>query len=173
MALPREYEGEICPLARSLEVIGERWTLLIIRDAFYGVRRFNDFRTHLKIPPAVLAVRLRLLVEHGIMATSVGDSGRDEYDLTANGESLWPAVWSLMRWGKQYLEKACQPSFTHYSCGGTITSSGVCEKCGRTPEPGDLVRHPPRGKASAQHGDRISGLLGHPHQLLQPLTESG
>jgi DNA-binding HxlR family transcriptional regulator len=53
MALPREYTAESCPIARSLEIIGERWTLLIVRDAFYGVRRFSDFRAHLGIPKAV------------------------------------------------------------------------------------------------------------------------
>ncbi len=66
MALPRTYTGENCAVARSLEVIGERWTLLIVRDAFYGVCRFSDFRDHLGIPRAVLAERLNLLVEHEI-----------------------------------------------------------------------------------------------------------
>jgi DNA-binding HxlR family transcriptional regulator len=75
MALPREYAGEDCPLARSLEIIGERWTLLIIRDAFYGVRRFSDFRDHLGIPRAVLAERLGLLVEHGILERSPAPAG--------------------------------------------------------------------------------------------------
>ena len=68
MALPRTYAGENCAVARSLEVIGERWTLLIVRDAFYGVCRFSDFRDHLGIPRAVLAERLNLLVEHEILA---------------------------------------------------------------------------------------------------------
>ena len=62
MALPREYLGEDCALARALEIVGERWTLLIVRDAFYGVRRFSDFRDHLGIPRAVLTDRLNLLV---------------------------------------------------------------------------------------------------------------
>ena len=75
MALRREYDNEICPVARSLEVVGERWTLLIIRDAFYGVVRFSDFRAHLDIPPAVLSERLRLLVEHEILTTSVWCEG--------------------------------------------------------------------------------------------------
>jgi hypothetical protein len=78
MALRREYDNEVCAIARWLEVIGERWTLLIIRDAVYGVTRFSDFWTHLVLPPAVLTERLRLLVEHDIMTTSVAASGRDE-----------------------------------------------------------------------------------------------
>jgi DNA-binding HxlR family transcriptional regulator len=75
MALSREYAGEDGPLARSLEIIGERWTLLIIRDAFYGVRRFSDFRDHLGIPRAVLAERLGPLAEHGILERSPAPAG--------------------------------------------------------------------------------------------------
>ena len=89
-------------MARSLEVIGERWTLLIVRDAFYGVRRFSDFRDHLDIPRAVLSERLNLLVEHGILARSAAASGRDEYALTEKGERLWPTMRSLMAWGNEY-----------------------------------------------------------------------
>ena len=68
MALPREYTTESCPIARSLEIVGERWTMLVVRDAFYGVRRFSDFRAHLGIPKAVLSERLSLLVDEGVLA---------------------------------------------------------------------------------------------------------
>jgi DNA-binding HxlR family transcriptional regulator len=67
VGLPREYSGEVCSLARALEVVGQRWTLLIIRDAFYGVGRFSDFASHLKIPKAVLADRLGSLVRDGVL----------------------------------------------------------------------------------------------------------
>ena len=66
--LGKDYERQDCSLARALEVIGERWTLLIVRDAFYGVRRFNDFHAHLDLPKAVLSARLSGLVEDGILA---------------------------------------------------------------------------------------------------------
>ena len=65
--LGKDYEGQDCSIARSLEVVGERWTLLIVRDAFYGVRRFNDFQAHLDIPKAVLSDRLSGLVEEGML----------------------------------------------------------------------------------------------------------
>ena len=65
--LGKDYIGQDCAIARSLEVIGERWTLLIVRDALYGVRRFKDFQEHLDVPKAVLAERLSTLVEHGIL----------------------------------------------------------------------------------------------------------
>jgi DNA-binding HxlR family transcriptional regulator len=68
MALPNDYAGQACSLARTLEVVGERWTLLIVRDAFYGVRRFGDFAAHLGIPRAVLAERLKSLTAAGVLA---------------------------------------------------------------------------------------------------------
>src|ERR1700749_74016 len=80
VALPREYPAESCPIARSLEIVGERWTLLIVRDAFYGVRRFSDFHAHLGTPKAVLAERLASLVEEGVLAKEAG-----EYRLTDKG----------------------------------------------------------------------------------------
>src|ERR1700684_1700595 len=66
MPLPHDYAIQQCSLARALEVVGERWTLLIVRDAFFGVRRFGDFAHHLRIPRAVLAQRLETLVAHGV-----------------------------------------------------------------------------------------------------------
>ena len=98
------YAGQDCSLARALEVIGERWTLLIIRDAFYGVRHFNDFRAHLDIPKAVLSGRLAGLVGEGILdrRTDPGHAGRHLYELTPAGRDLWPAVHALLTWGSQH-----------------------------------------------------------------------
>ena len=124
MALPREYAGENCSIARALEVVGERWTLLVIvRDAFYGVSRFSDFRDHLRIPRAVLTERLNLLVEHDILARVTAPSGRDEYSLTVKGRRLWPAIWSLITWGDEYYMAGGQRRrFTHAGCGGAVTA---------------------------------------------------
>src|SRR5271167_4899768 len=66
--LPSSYDGQDCSLARALEIVGERWTLLVLRDAFYGVRRFNDFLAHLDMPRTVLSNRLRSLIESGVLA---------------------------------------------------------------------------------------------------------
>ena len=84
MALPNDYAGQTCSLARSLEIIGERWTLLIVRDAFWGVRRFTDFIDHLRIPRAVLASRLNSLTASGVM-TRVAGERHLEYELTGSG----------------------------------------------------------------------------------------
>ena len=72
MALPNDYAGQACSLARALEIVGERWTLLIVRDAFFGVRRFGDFAAHLRIPRAVLAERLKSLTAAGVLTRGTG-----------------------------------------------------------------------------------------------------
>ena|SRR5690242_16084493 len=172
MALRREYDNEVCPVARTLEVIGERWTLLILRDAFYGVVRFTDFRTHLELPPAVLTERLKLLVEHEIMTTSVGSSGRDEYRLTLKGEQIWQVVWSMMNWGNEhYVEPALRRPIVHHGCGGRLTPLGNCGRCGLVPGPRDLEVHPRRSKAM-DRDDRISKLLKKPHRMLEPFADA-
>ncbi len=171
MALPREYTSESCPIARSLEIIGERWTLLIIRDAFYGVRRFSDFHSHLGIPRAVLAERLAFLVEHDVLAKVAGPSGRDEYELTASGLRLWPTIWSLINWGNDnFYEMPKRRTYRHDGCGGTIRQDRVCSGCGQVPDASELVVHPPRRRRDrAGRVDPITRALQHPHKLLQPI----
>jgi DNA-binding HxlR family transcriptional regulator len=169
MALPREYVSEDCPIARTLEIVGERWTLLILRDAFYGVSRFSDFREHLGLPRAVLTERLNLLVEHGILARATAASGREEYSLTAKGAALWPTVWSLVCWGNEYYTAAGrQRQYSHADCGGEVPADGVCAACGARPRPADLTVHP-RPWATAKT-DPVSVALSVPHRLLTPIT---
>src|SRR5919198_614150 len=99
--LGKDYERQDCSLARALEVIGERWTLLVVRDAFYGVRRFNEFQAHLDIPKAVLSDRLAGLVDEGIFERRPDPehAGRHLYQLTPAGRDLWPALYALLVWG--------------------------------------------------------------------------
>src|SRR4029077_2267434 len=112
MALPREYTAESCPIARSLEIVGERWTLLIVRDAFYGVRRFSDFRAHLGIPKAVLADRLALLVAEGVVTKTSSGTRHDDDLLNDTRPRLWPTIWSLITWGNEtYLEKPIRRTY--------------------------------------------------------------
>jgi DNA-binding HxlR family transcriptional regulator len=171
MALPREYTGENCPIARSLEIIGERWTLLIVRDAFYGVRRFTDFHSHLGIPKAVLADRLTLLVAEGVLAKTETPRGRDDYGLTEKGRRLWPTIWSLISWGNEnYLDAPIRRTYRHADCGGTIGPDGSCSDCRDQPEAEDLVAHPPRrARDRARRDDPVSQVLRRPHRLLEPI----
>ena len=92
-----------CPIARSLDLVGDWWTLLIIRDAFAGVRRFGEFQKHLDIAKNILSVRLRALVEHGIFSVvSEVDGGHGEYLLTDKGKALLPVLVTLSQWGEKY-----------------------------------------------------------------------
>jgi DNA-binding HxlR family transcriptional regulator len=170
MALPNDYAGQACSLARSLEIIGERWTLLIIRDAFWGVRRFADFTGHLEIPRAVLASRLRALVAAGVM-TKVAGERYLEYELTDKGAALWPVVLSLMSWGDDF----CAPSgprrlFQHAADGGLIDRSGRCEACGTPVAAADTIVAPGPGLERPADGDSwVTTALTTPHRLLEPL----
>ena len=98
----KSFEDMNCSLAQSLEVIGERWTLLIIRDASFGIRRFDDFQKSLGIARNVLTLRLNRLVDEAILEKVQGDSGRYEYLLTSKGWDLQPVLLSMTHWGDKY-----------------------------------------------------------------------
>src|SRR6202034_4002693 len=140
MALPKDYVGQRCSLSRALEVVGERWTLLIMRDAFFGVRRFGDFAAHLGIPRAVLPGRLESLREAGLLAETPGSHGYSEYVLTDKGLNLWPVVRDLLRWGEEYYS-ATGPRrvFQHVQAAGAIGPSGACAACGNVVPLSDLL----------------------------------
>ena len=102
--LHRTYEGQDCSIARTLEVVGERWTLLIMRDAFLGVRRFDDIQRDLGIARNVLRDRLARLVEEGLLERRPYQERppRSEYRLTAKGRDLWPVLHALLRYGDRW-----------------------------------------------------------------------
>ncbi|HTQ16342.1 helix-turn-helix domain-containing protein [Mycobacterium sp.] len=165
VALPREYPAESCPIARSLEIVGERWTLLIVRDAFYGVRRFSDFHGHLGIPKAVLSERLAFLVEQGVL-----DKESGEYQLTAQGKQLWPMIWSMITWGNEnYLQKPNRRTYRHAECGGVIGPDRICQRCNQVPGVVDLVVHPPQSPRGPNRDDPVSRALRRPHRMLDPI----
>jgi DNA-binding HxlR family transcriptional regulator len=174
MTLPKEYAGERCSLARALEVVGERWTLLIVRDAFFGVRRFGDFAAHLDIPRAVLTSRLAALVEAGVLALVPGGHGHDEYALTGQGRDLWPVIRSLLVWGDEYYSEAGpRRVFRHAGDNGDVPPDGVCEACGDVVDSADLVVAPGPGLAAIPaKADPVSVALNTPHRLLEPLRGS-
>jgi DNA-binding HxlR family transcriptional regulator len=171
MTLPKDYVGERCSLARAQEVVGERWTLLIVRDAFFGVRRFGDFAVHLDIPRAVLAQRLATLTEAGVLALVPGAHGHDEYVLTGKGADLWPAVRALLAWGDEhYSTIGPRRVFRHAADDGDVAASGVCAACGATVGSADLVVAPGPGLAAIPpKTDPVSAALNAPHRLRQPL----
>jgi DNA-binding HxlR family transcriptional regulator len=131
--LPREYTGQNCSVARSLEVVGERWTLLILRDAMMGVTRFEAFQRRLRIAPNMLAKRLRTLTDVGILERRLYSErpDRHEYALTERGRELFPVVMGLMRWGDAHLSPRGAPALVcHARCEGEIDGRAVCLACG-------------------------------------------
>lgn len=168
--LGADYAQQDCALARALEVVGERWTLLIIRDAFYGVQRFNDFQTHLDIPRGVLAERLAGLVENGILARRPDPRhrGRHIYRLTSAGKDLWPAISALMAWGIRH-RKPNSRVFKHAVCSTTLDTRGWCRTCDLTPGPEDIVTQLRLRPDSRSREDPVAVALRTPHRLLEPL----
>ena len=167
--LGKDYQRHECSLARALEVIGERWTLLIVRDAFYGVRRFNDFQAHLDVPKAVLSDRLSGLVDDGIVERKPDPErpGRHIYELTTAGRDLWPVLHALLVWGARHRFPNLRV-FRHAACGTEIDDRGACPKCGVTPGPDDLEMATRRGRKTLRD-DPVAVALREPHRLLEPI----
>jgi DNA-binding HxlR family transcriptional regulator len=172
MALPREYDRQTCGLARALEVVGERWTLLILRDLFFGVTRFTDIQAHLDVPRAVLTARLALLVDAGIAERRPYAAGRFEHVLTDAGLELWPIVHRLMQWGERHLGEG-EPVrfFAHAACGTDLTPAGACPACGLEPAPHEVETRPGPG-APVGRTDLASLVLRAPHRLLTPVRSA-
>ncbi len=105
--MPRlKQQDEICSVALALQLIGDRWTLLIIRDAFYGVTRFQDFHQSIGLAKNVLSDRLTKLVDGGVLKTvPVGEGSWNEYRLTPMGRDLLPALLALMQWGDRWVNQ--------------------------------------------------------------------
>jgi DNA-binding HxlR family transcriptional regulator len=132
--LKREYETQTCSIARSLEVVGERWSMLILRSVFLGVHRFDDLRGALGITRSVLTTRLERLVDEGVLKRVPYQERppRHEYRATAKGGELFPVVLHLLRWGDaHYPEPAGAPRVVeHAGCGGRPDDHLLCERCG-------------------------------------------
>ncbi len=132
--LHNTYEGQTCSVARALELVGERWTLLILRDACQGVRRFDDFQRSLGVARNVLNTRLQRLVDAGLLEKHRYQErpARHEYRLTPMGRDLWPSLLALMQWGDRYLSGDAGPPVVvrHRGCGGEIDDKRTCTACG-------------------------------------------
>jgi DNA-binding HxlR family transcriptional regulator len=167
--LGKDYEAQDCSIARALEVIGERWTLLIVRDAFYGVRRFSDFQAHLDVPKAVLSDRLAGLIEEGVLERKPDPehAGRALYELTPAGRELWPVLHSLTIWGSRHRSSGSRV-FKHAACSTPLDDAGACPRCGIAPPPEDVVTEPRRGRGR-RRTDPVAIALRGPHRLLEPI----
>lgn len=107
----KDMKAQPCPVARSVDLIGDRWNLLVVRDAFDGIRRFSDFQRNLGVARNILSERLRRLVDAGILMTqpAPGGGAYQEYVLTEQGKALFPVVVALRQWGERYLFAEGEP----------------------------------------------------------------
>jgi len=152
LMLRRDYEGQNCSIARTLELIGERWTLLILRDVFLGVRRFEDFQAGLGVARNVLSSRLARLVDEGLLEKRAYQErpARYEYRLTLKGIDLWPVMISLVKWGDKYAAPEGPPRvIEHKGCGGHVTDHLTCDRCGQPLTARDVVTRPGPGASVA------------------------
>ncbi|MEU3277917.1 winged helix-turn-helix transcriptional regulator [Streptomyces antibioticus] len=121
-----EASTENCPVQRTLDIVGEKWTLLILRDAAAGVRRFDDFHRHIGLSEAVLSDRLRKLTAAGILTTvpyrEPGSRSRNAYRMTRKGWDLWPVLVALRQWGDTYAPEPHGPvlDIRHEGCGAPV-----------------------------------------------------
>jgi DNA-binding HxlR family transcriptional regulator len=129
----KSFAGMHCSVAQCLEVIGEWWSMLIVRDAFLGITRFDDFQERLGISRNILNQRLGRLVEAGVL-TKVAYSEhppRYDYRLTDKGRDLWPVLTAMRQWGDRYEAPDGPPlEVTHKGCGQVTNAVMVCSECG-------------------------------------------
>jgi DNA-binding HxlR family transcriptional regulator len=150
--LGRTYERENCSAARTLEIVGERWSLLIIRNAMFGgLTRFSEFQRSLGIATNILINRLDRFVDAELMQTRplANDPETHEYVLTPKGLDLQPVLIALSAWGDRWAAPQGPPIlYQHDGCGGRIGQHLSCENCGAAPAPTEVVARPGPGSAT-------------------------
>jgi DNA-binding HxlR family transcriptional regulator len=148
VALPRTYESQNCSIARALEVVGDRWTLLVLRSAFEGYRRFDDFQERLGVARNILTDRLTRLCDEGVLRRVRYQERPDryEYRLTRKGVELWPVMMILLKWGDRHYAPDGPPMVvSHAGCGGALSDDLTCDACGVRLGPGDVRAQPGPG----------------------------
>jgi DNA-binding HxlR family transcriptional regulator len=152
--LHNDYENQSCSIAGALEVVGERWSLLIVRDILLGLRRFDEIQSDLGIARNVLQTRLTRLQENGVIERVPYQQRplRHEYRLTEKGLDLWPMIVALMKWGDRYATPEGGPAvlIEHRGCGGAVDEHRICERCGARLKARDAIGRPGPG-AKPEH----------------------
>ena len=147
--LGKTYDSEVCSAARALELVGERWTLLIVRNAlFAGATRYNDFRKDLDIATNILKARLDSLVNAGIMERRRYSQNPElyEYPLTDKGRELVYVILALTEWGDRWSAPDGPPIlYTHTVCGAGVSLQTVCANCGEVHKPEEVQARPGPG----------------------------
>ncbi len=147
--LGRAYDSQVCSVSRSLEVVGERWTVLIIRSIMLGHTRFDAIQQDLGITRSVLSARLRRLEEEGVIERRAYQERPERFDhlVTEKGLELWPILDGLRRWGDRYYpEPAGVPLLIeHIGCGGQPDDHQLCDRCGAPLDAGLIGARPGPG----------------------------
>jgi DNA-binding HxlR family transcriptional regulator len=160
--LGKTYDAQVCSIARALEVVGERWSLLIIRDAlFAGSTRYSDFQRSLGIATNILKDRLDGFVDAGIMRRHRYSKQPElfEYVLTDKGRDLAPALIALTEWGDRWAAPDGPPIvYRHTLCGSQISHDVVCAACGQVNNPSEVHAQPGPGMP-AEHGESMDTLM--------------
>lgn len=149
-----QMQDENCSIARTLSVIGDRWTMLILRDAFLRIRKFEDFQKDLGISRQRLSERLKKLVDEGVLKRTAYQSGptRFEYCLTAKGLDLYPVIMAMVNWGDKYLDKGMGAPmlYKHTKCDHYFTAQLSCSECGEVLSPIEVRPEIGPGKANVR-----------------------
>ena len=146
-----EWSTEGCPISGTMTILGERRTLVVLREVFNGIRRFDDLRIRTAIPRQVLSNRLAKLVDHGILRRvpyrEPGARQRDEYRLTEKGFDLYPLLIAIRDWGDKYLvgDEGSPLTITHRDCGAVVHTEIHCESGHHVTSPRDAVPRPGPG----------------------------
>lgn len=160
-----DIDQQVCSVARALSVVGERWTLLIMRDAFLGTRRFDQFQRNLGITRHRLSERLSKLVEQGVLVKVPYHEKplRHEYRLTRKGLALYPVLMSLARWGDDWMsdDSGVPLEYVHEKCGHKARPVLTCSECGDPLRPEEV---------KPQLGPALEALVA---QGVDPETEQG
>jgi DNA-binding HxlR family transcriptional regulator len=155
----RQFDSATCSVARALDVVGQPWVLLVLREAFYGLRRFSDIQDHLGVSRSVLAARLDAMVTDGLLERrpyrEPGQRERTEYVLTDKGRDLYPVIVALRQWGDRHLagDAGVPVIAEHEGCGAPVHAALVCD-AGHVVGSDDVHRHPGPGhrlRATAAH----------------------
>jgi DNA-binding HxlR family transcriptional regulator len=159
MGRTADYSQQVCSVAATLEVVGDPWTLLILRDAFAGVRRFEQWQERLGVARNVLAARLKSLVAHGVLARRAycERPPRHEYVLTEKGRDLYAVLLTMAAWGDRHVYGGAGEGptcFIHKGCQHSFSPGLVCEACGEPVSLSDLQRV--EGPACATVGEALA-----------------
>ena len=144
-----DWDRDNCAVGNTMAVIGERWTLLVLRESFLGVRRFEQFQRNTGVARNILSDRLNTLVAHGILRREAYQERpvRYEYRLTAKGLDLYPILITLMAWGLRHAMDDSEPTMVlqHKTCGSTSMPHLACPDCGERVEARDMLALPGPG----------------------------